>query len=66
MVSDWVMLPVNLRLFDGESGAEGGTQGETQQSAVPGNTRRGKTGEYDNVLFCKQPEVCASESSDAG
>ena len=53
MFSDFSMLPVNLRLFDGEGGAEGGTQGETQQSAVPGNTRRGKTGEYDNVIFGK-------------
>ena len=66
MFSDFSMLPVNLRLFDGEGGAEGGTQGETQQSAVPGNTRRGKTGEYDNVLFGKQPEESVSEPSDAG
>ena len=66
MFSDFSMLPVNLRLFDGEGGAEGGTQGETQQSAVPGNTRRGKTGEYDNVLFGKQPEESVAEPSAAG
>ena len=66
MFSDFFMLPVNLRLFDGEGGAEGGTQGETQQSAVPGNTRRGKTGEYDNVLFGKQPEESVAEPSAAG
>ena len=66
MFSDFFMLPVNLRLFDGEGGAEGGTQGETQQSAVPGNTRRGKTGEYDNVIFGKQPEESVAEPSDAG
>lgn len=66
MFSDFFMLPVNLRLFDGEGGAEGGTQGETQQSAVPGNTRRGKTGEYDNVLFGKQLEESVAEPSAAG
>lgn len=66
MFSDFSMLPVNLRLFDGEGGADGGTQGETQQSAVPGNTRRGKTGEYDNVIFGKRPEESVAEPSDAG
>lgn len=66
MFSDFSMLPVNLHLFDGEGGAEGGTQGETQVT-VPGNTRRGKAGEYDNVLFGKQPEENTGVSpSDAG
>lgn len=66
MFSDFSMLPVNLHLFDGEGGAEGGAQGETQVT-VPGNTRRGKAGEYDNVLFGKQPEENTEVSpSDAG
>lgn len=67
MISDFSMLPVNLHLFDGEGGADGGgTQGETQVT-VPGNTRRGKAGEYDNVLFGKQPEENTEVSpSDAG
>lgn len=66
MFSDFYMLPVNLRLFDGEGGAEGGAQGGTQATA-PGNTRRGKSGEYDNVLFGKQPdESTGVNPSDAG
>lgn len=67
MISDFFMLPVNLRLFEGEGGGDvGGAQGETQVT-VPGNTRRGKSGEYDNVLFGKQPEESTgAEPSDAG
>lgn len=50
-------LPVNLRLFDGEGGGEGGTQGDAVAQAVPGNTRRGKSsGEFANVIYGKQPE----------
>lgn len=61
-------IPVVLGLFDGgaaaaaapagaSGGAEGaqGTQGETK-AAGSGNTRRGKAGEYANVVFGKQPE----------
>lgn len=66
MFYDFSMLPVNLRLFDGEGGGDaGGNQGETQ-ATVPGNTRRGKSGEYDNVLFGKQPEESEVNPSDAG
>lgn len=64
-----ILLGIRLDLFDGGASAGGAagagtgaaapaqggtsTQGGTQ-SAVPGNTRRGKSGEYDNVLFGKQ------------
>ena len=52
-----IYLPVSLHLFEGEGGGEGGTQGGAVAQTVPGNTRRGKSsGEYDNVLFGKQPE----------
>lgn len=52
-----IYLPVSLHLFEGEGGGEGGTQGDAVAQTVPGNTRRGKSsGEYDNVLFGKQPE----------
>lgn len=45
---------LNLNLFDGEGGGDGGAAtGETQ--AAPVYTRRGKaTGEYDGVVFGKQ------------
>lgn len=59
------LFPVILGLFDGgaaaaapAAGASGGAesaqgaQGETK-TAGPGNTRRGKTGEYANVVFGK-------------
>lgn len=50
------LLLLNLSLFDGAAatgdGAGEGTTGET--TAIPGNTRRGNSGEYDNVLFGKQ------------
>lgn len=61
------MLAINLHLFDGGAPAggavggagaaapgDGGAQGDTK-GAVPGSTRRGKSGEYANVRFGKQP-----------
>lgn len=68
------LLDIRLNLFDGggAAGGEGagaaapagqagqaGAQGETQASPAP--TRRGRSGEYNNVLFGKQP----GEPSDA-
>lgn len=61
------LLDIRLDLFDGgAAGGEGagaaapagqtgqtGAQGETQASPAP--TRRGRSGEYSNVLFGKQP-----------
>lgn len=55
------LLGIRLDLFDGAAaGGEGagaaasaGAAGDTN-SAVPGNTRRGKSGEYSNVKFGKQ------------
>jgi len=60
---------MRLDLFDGEGGADG-AQGETN-GAVPGSTRRGKSGEFTNVVFGKQePQGTVTEpqaqSSDAG
>lgn len=61
------LLAINLHLFDGGASAggaaggagaaapgDGGAQGDTN-GAVPGSTRRGKSGEYANVRFGKQP-----------
>lgn len=68
------LIPALLNLFDGEGGAAApsaaGAQGETT-GAVPGSTRRGKTGEYTNVKFGKQPQATAqtevtSDAPDAG
>ena len=60
------MLTINLHLFDGGAAAggaaggagaaasgDGGAKGDTI-GAVPGHTRRGKSGEYSNVRFGKQ------------
>lgn len=65
------LLPaIRLDLFDGGASAGAaagagdgaGAQGETQQNS-PASTRRGKSGEFQNVVFGKQPEA---QSSDAG
>lgn len=64
------LLGIRLDLFDGAGAAGGeggaaaadaGAMGETN-SAVPGNTRRGKTGEYSNVKFGKQDPVTTGEA----
>ena len=60
------LLTINLNLFDGGAAAggaaggagaaasgDGSAKGDTN-GAVPGNTRRGKSGEFSNVLFGKQ------------
>ena len=54
------LMRADLHLFDGEGGgasapaAAEGAQGEPN-GTVPGNTRRGKTGET-KTLYGKQPE----------
>lgn len=82
------LLDIRLDLFDGGAAAGGagvgaaapasqagdGTQGGSQAS--PGSTRRGKSGEFQNVLFGKQAAPAAAgdtggqngqaQSSDAG
>lgn len=55
------LLASNLCLFDGEGGGE--AMGETTGSPV--NTQRGKSGEYDNVKFGKQP-VTTDTPKDTG
>ena len=58
------LLGIRLDLFDGAAAggdgaaaaADAGATGDTN-GAVPGNTRRGKTGEYSNVKFGKQDSV---------
>lgn len=64
-------LPMNLHLHDGaaaggaSAGGEGAAaQGETT-AAVPGTTRRGKTGEFDNVVFGVQDGQPAAEAAGA-
>lgn len=55
MKKHFKLLDVLLNLFDGEGGGDAGGQGESQ-AAIPGTTRRGRSsGEYDKVLFGKQP-----------
>ena len=62
------LLAINLRMFDGGAAAggaasgagaaasgEGSAKGDTK-GAVPGATRRGRSGEYANVLFGKQSD----------
>lgn len=74
------LLEINLRLFDGAAagaaapaGAEGSSR--VDNSALPkadthrpGSSRRGKTGEFDNVVFGKQAEATAAadDTSAAG
>ena len=66
------LLTINLRKFEGGAAAggaasgagaaasgDGSTQGDTN-GAVPGTTRRGKSGEYANVLFGKQDTGAAA------
>jgi len=61
------IMPLDLCLFDGEgagatASAPGGETGDTK-GAVPGRTHRGKSGEFQNVRFGKQPqEATASET----
>ena len=70
------LLDIRLNLFDGGGAAGGagagaaasgdgapGTQGETKAS--PASTRRGKSGEYQNVIFGKQAKPAeAGEGGD--
>lgn len=65
------LLDTDLALFDGQGGGEaGGQTGETQAS--PGTTRRGKSGEYSDVVFGKQgvsdgaPAGQQTQAPDAG
>lgn len=64
------LLGIRLNLFDGASAAGGeggaaaadaGAAGDTN-GAVPGNTRRGKTGDYSNVKFGKQDPVTTGDN----
>ena len=63
------LLNINLHLFDGASGGDGAGAGEaapvstTGDSKLPGSTRRGKSGEYDNVVFGKQESAEAQTIS---
>ena len=61
-MKNFKLLNIVLNLFDGGAAAagdggagtgNGGTQGEAQ--ALPGSTRRAKSGEYANVKYGKQP-----------
>lgn len=63
-----ILLDISLRLFDGEGGAAAPAAGEGAagdgnkggSQASPGHTRRGKSGEFQNVLFGKQEEPTAA------
>lgn len=63
--NDMLLYAADLHLFAGEGGAAlaAASEGEAQ-SAVPGNTRRGKSGEYANVVFGKQ-DSAAGDQTDA-
>lgn len=63
------LLDIKLDLFDGGAGGEGagaaapgqGDNGQGEVKASPVSTRRGKSGEYQNVLFGKQPATAGGE-----
>ena len=70
------LLGISLALFDGGAAAAGGGDGagaaapgqadtgnKGGSQAAPGNTRRGKSGEYSNVLFGKQAQAAAADGS---
>ena len=69
------LLDITLSLFDGGAAAGGdgagaaapagqsGTQGGSQ--AAPGSTRRGKSGEFQNVMYGKQEREAAADGSGA-
>ena len=79
---NYKLLEVDLRLFDGAAGAAAGGEGAAGDGAAqaiesalpkaetkqPGRSRRGKTGEFDNVVFGKQEDASEIETarSDAG
>lgn len=74
--SNPILLDIDLHLFDGAAGgaaagapagAEGGEAAQSNQSALSkadtkrrGSSRRGRTGEYDNVVFGKQEDAPAA------
>lgn len=73
-MKEYLLLTADLHLFEGGAAGAGGAaagdgagdgsaQGGTN-AAVPGNTRRGRSGEYANVKFGVQPEDTGA--SDAG
>lgn len=59
---DILKTPMILFLFDGAAGAAAGGEGagapgaQGENTGSPAPTRRGKTGEFDNVVFGKQPQ----------
>ena len=66
--SDIILLDAVLDLFDGDGGAaasaagEGGAKagGQGDSQAAPAPTRRGRSGEYQNVRFGKQDATAAA------
>lgn len=68
------LLEIDLRLFDGTAGGEGasaeGTSSAEAMEGAPkaakpsGHSRRSKSGEFDNVIFGKQADVSAAETTD--
>lgn len=60
------LTAIKLNLFEGEGGAvgagENGTQGENT-STVPGTTRRGKSGEIQNVVYGKRADTAAAPAA---
>lgn len=71
-----ILLDISLRLFDGGAGAAvpstggdaGGDGNKGGSQASPGPTRRGNSGEFQNVLFGKQdsPAAAGEESGTDG
>lgn len=64
--SNMLLYAADLHLFDGEGGgtapAAAASAGEAQ-GTVPGNTRRGKSGEYANVVFGKQDSDAGNQTN---
>ena len=64
--SNMLLYAADLHLFDGEGGgaapAAAASAGEAQ-GTVPGNTRRGKSGEYANVVFGRQDSDAGNQTN---
>jgi hypothetical protein len=62
------LFGTKLDLFDGDGGAAaaGATATGDTTGTVPGNTHRGKSGEYDNVKFGKQAADSVTTGDKAG
>lgn len=72
MLKNIKLLDIDLHLFDGTAGGEGASadasaesvEGAPKAAKANGNSRRSKSGEFDNVIFGKQEDAQADEGTD--